>query len=85
MASVDLLAADGDFAQMRVVDTLAQWNEPEPFFRGMLVESGFPIEIISYDRPLRAAGETMISVIGAMGAGIVALLVGRMLWRLWRE
>ena len=42
----------------RVVDTLAQWNEPEPFFRGMLVESGFPIEIIPYDRPLRAAGRS---------------------------
>lgn len=42
----------------RVVDTLAQWNEPEPFFRGMLVESGFPIEIIPYDRPLRAAGKS---------------------------
>ena len=40
----------------RVVDTLAQWNEPEPFFRGMLVESGFPIEVIPYDRPQRAAG-----------------------------
>jgi membrane-associated protein len=34
---------------------------------------------------IRAAGETMISVIGALGAGIVAMLVGRMLWRLWRE
>jgi len=42
----------------RVVDTLAQWREPEPFFRGMLVESGFPIEIIAYDRPLRAAGRS---------------------------
>jgi glycosyltransferase involved in cell wall biosynthesis len=42
----------------RVVDTVAQWNEPEPFFRGMLVESGFPIEIIPYDRPLRAAGRS---------------------------
>ena len=42
----------------RVVDTLAQWREPEPFFRGMLVESGFPIEIIPYDRPLRAAGRS---------------------------
>ncbi|MBU3972125.1 MAG: glycosyltransferase family 2 protein [Phenylobacterium sp.] len=42
----------------RVVDTLARWNEPEPFFRGMLVESGFPIEIIPYDRPLRAAGRS---------------------------
>lgn len=42
----------------RVVDALAQWNEPEPFFRGMLVESGFPIEVIPYDRPLRAAGRS---------------------------
>ncbi|MDP1912746.1 glycosyltransferase family 2 protein [Brevundimonas sp.] len=42
----------------RVVDTLAQWREPEPFFRGMLVESGFPIEVIPYDRPLRAAGRS---------------------------
>ena len=42
----------------RVVDVLGQWREPEPFFRGMLVESGFPIEIIPYDRPLRAAGRS---------------------------
>lgn len=42
----------------RVVDALAQWNEPEPFFRGMLVESGFPIEVIPYDRPVRAAGRS---------------------------
>ncbi len=30
---------------------------------------------------IRAAGETMVSVIGALGAGVVALLLGRMLWR----
>jgi glycosyltransferase involved in cell wall biosynthesis len=41
-----------------VVDTLRQWNEPEPFFRGMLVETGFPIALLPYDRPDRAAGET---------------------------
>jgi len=39
-----------------VVDTLAAWNEPEPFFRGMLVESGFRLAVIPVDRPERAAG-----------------------------
>ncbi len=42
----------------RVVDTIAAMNEPEPFFRGMLVETGFPIEIIHYPRPLRAGGKS---------------------------
>ena len=40
------------------VDALARWNEPEPFFRGMVVESGFRIAVIPFDRPPRAAGET---------------------------
>jgi hypothetical protein len=39
-----------------VVDTLAAWNEPEPFFRGMLVESGFRLAVLPVDRPERAAG-----------------------------
>jgi glycosyltransferase involved in cell wall biosynthesis len=39
-----------------VVDELAKWNEPEPFFRGMLVESGFRMAVIPYDRPQRTAG-----------------------------
>lgn len=42
----------------RVVDTLARWHEPEPFFRGMLVESGFSIGLVPYDRPERRGGET---------------------------
>ncbi len=41
-----------------VVDALASWHEPEPFFRGMLLESGFSLALIPYDRPPRAAGET---------------------------
>jgi len=41
-----------------VVDHLARWREPEPFFRGMLVESGYDIATIRYVRPPRAAGET---------------------------
>lgn len=41
-----------------VVDSLAQWNEPEPFFRGMLVESGYRLETIPYVRPPRAGGRS---------------------------
>lgn len=42
----------------QVVDALADWHEPEPFFRGMLVESGHTIALIPYDRPERANGQT---------------------------
>lgn len=41
-----------------VIDTLAAWNEPEPFFRGMVVESGFRLELEPFDRPGRVAGES---------------------------
>jgi hypothetical protein len=40
----------------RVVDSLKQWRDPEPFFRGMLVESGYRLETIPYHRPGRAGG-----------------------------
>lgn len=40
------------------VDTLAAWNEPEPFFRGMVIETGLRLAVIPFDRPPRAAGET---------------------------
>ncbi|MET0307472.1 MAG: glycosyltransferase family 2 protein [Sphingomonas sp.] len=41
-----------------VVDALAQWREPEPFFRGMVVESGFRLALVPFDRPARAAGSS---------------------------
>ena len=41
-----------------VVDELSTWNEPEPFFRGMLIESGFRLAVIPYDRPARANGKS---------------------------
>lgn len=40
----------------QVIDTLARWHEPEPFFRGMLVESGYSREFVTYDRPERRYG-----------------------------
>jgi dolichol-phosphate mannosyltransferase len=42
----------------RVVRAIAELNEPEPFFRGLLVETGFKIETISFKRPPRAAGRS---------------------------
>jgi glycosyltransferase involved in cell wall biosynthesis len=41
-----------------VVDMLASWNEPEPFIRGMVVESGYRIAVVPFDRPQRAGGES---------------------------
>lgn len=41
-----------------VVDALARWNEPEPFFRGMVIESGYRLAVVPFDRPARAAGES---------------------------
>lgn len=42
----------------KVVDTIRAMNEPEPFFRGMLVETGFPLETITYARPQRVRGKS---------------------------
>ncbi len=39
-----------------VVDMFASWNEPEPFIRGMALESGYRCVVIPYDRPERQAG-----------------------------
>jgi glycosyltransferase involved in cell wall biosynthesis len=41
-----------------VVDMLASWNEPEPFIRGMVIESGYRIAVVPYDRPERAGGQS---------------------------
>jgi glycosyltransferase involved in cell wall biosynthesis len=40
----------------RVIGATRQLIEPEPFFRGLLVETGFRIETVPYDRPPRAGG-----------------------------
>lgn len=42
----------------RVVDAIRELNEPEPFFRGLLVETGFTIETIPFKRPERAGGRS---------------------------
>lgn len=42
----------------KVVEAIKAMNEPEPFFRGLLVETGFDIETITYERPLRTGGKS---------------------------
>lgn len=42
----------------KVVRAIARLNEPEPFFRGMLVETGYSVETILYPRPRRARGKS---------------------------
>lgn len=42
----------------RVVDATRLLVEPEPFFRGMLVETGYRLETITYPRPERARGRS---------------------------
>jgi glycosyltransferase involved in cell wall biosynthesis len=57
----------------RVVDTLKQWRDPEPFFRGMLVESGFSLETIPYHRPGRAGGVSKNNFGAMLGFGLSGL------------
>ena len=42
----------------KVIQAIAQLKEPEPFFRGLLVETGYRIETIPFKRPMRAAGSS---------------------------
>lgn len=42
----------------RVVEAIRALNEPEPFFRGLLVETGYQIETIAFKRPARAGGRS---------------------------
>ncbi|WP_279350967.1 glycosyltransferase family 2 protein [Erythrobacter litoralis] len=42
----------------KVVEALRRLNEPEPFVRGMLVETGYKLETIPFDRPVRKKGKS---------------------------
>jgi len=59
----------------RVVDAIKALNEPEPFYRGLLVETGFPLETIPYVRPQRARGKsnnTFLTLLDFAVAGLTA-------------
>lgn len=42
----------------KVIRAIAELNEPEPFVRGLIVETGYTIDTIAFRRPERAAGRS---------------------------
>jgi glycosyltransferase involved in cell wall biosynthesis len=63
-----------------VVDCLSRWNEPEPFFRGMLVESGYRLETIPYERPQRAGGRSNNNLFTSIDFALSAFASSAKLW-----
>ncbi|WP_373087568.1 glycosyltransferase family 2 protein [Sneathiella sp.] len=57
----------------RAVDAIRKIDEPEPFFRGLLVETGYRLETISYDRPERAGGKSKNSASALLDFAMSAL------------
>jgi len=59
----------------QVVRELKRWNEPEPFFRGMLVESGHRLSTLPFERPLRARGYSK-SNLASIAAFVISSVAG---------
>ena len=57
----------------RVVRAIEALNEPEPFFRGLLVETGYRIETVTFKRPARAAGESKNGFLALLDFALSAL------------
>jgi hypothetical protein len=56
-----------------VIECLRQWRDPEPFFRGMLVESGYSLQTIPYHRPPRARGTSKNDFWSLMSFGLSSI------------
>lgn len=57
----------------RVVAATRRLAEPEPFFRGMLVETGYRLETVPYPRPPRAGGRSKNDVFALFDFAMSAL------------
>ena len=57
----------------KVVRAIAALKEPEPFFRGLLVETGYKIETIPFRRPPRAAGRSKNGFLALLDFALSAL------------
>lgn len=57
----------------KVIKAIAALNEPEPFFRSLLVETGFQIETIPFRRPPRAAGHSKNGFLALLDFALSAL------------
>ena len=57
----------------RVVRATRLLSEPEPFFRGMLVETGYKLETIAFLRPPRAGGRSKNNFFALLDFAMAAL------------
>ena len=57
----------------RVVEATRRLEEPEPFFRAMLVETGYRLETITYPRAPRAAGTSKNNFFALLDFALSAL------------
>lgn len=57
----------------RVIRATRSLSEPEPFFRGMLVETGYRLETIPFPRPPRAGGKSKNNFIALFDFAMSAL------------
>jgi glycosyltransferase involved in cell wall biosynthesis len=58
----------------RVVDATRRLAEPEPFFRGMLVETGYRVETIEHARPMRERGKSKNNFFALLDFAMSALV-----------
>jgi polyisoprenyl-phosphate glycosyltransferase len=57
----------------RVLDAMRQLNEPEPYFRGLVIEVGFERVMIEYEQPPRRHGRSSYSLLSLADYALVGL------------
>jgi polyisoprenyl-phosphate glycosyltransferase len=56
-----------------VVDAMRKLNEPEPYFRGLVIEVGFERVMIEYDQPPRRRGRSSYNVFSLADYALIGL------------
>lgn len=56
-----------------VVDAMRKLHEPEPYFRGLVIEVGFEREIVEYDQPPRRHGRSSYNFFSLADFALVGL------------
>ena len=57
----------------RVIDILRGLNEPEPYFRGLIMELGFERSMIEYDQPPRRTGKSSYNLFSLADYALIGL------------
>ena len=58
----------------RVMDKIREFDDPNPFFRGMIAEIGLPITKILYDQPQRKRGFTKYNWYALYDFGMLGII-----------